>query len=167
MNRFVTAQVAIDTNVFVFLLNDQENTNQHIDDLLSRLMSDQVRLCVDDKNRIAKEYLKHVQPLFKKASETGIRLQILRYWMNQDAWHRNEVIEMQGPEMKALEGVLPGHGNRNDRIFIIVACKYKTKLITNDKSDIIVNRTALRRAISRWRTAATDFHTSTDVVAML
>ncbi len=48
--------VAIDTNVFIHLLNPQENVESHINELLKNLQLAQVSLIVDESGRILGEY---------------------------------------------------------------------------------------------------------------
>ena len=147
----------MDTNVFVHMFNPAVNTNNHIDALLSQLVIDRIRLCVDDKKKIAGEYLKHVFPLLEKVDDTGLRLQILRYWMDTAHWNRDVEIDLDGPVIKALKNVLFGYRCDKDRVFVAVACAFSCCLVTNDKSDIVKHRVKIRRSIKRWRTSATDF----------
>jgi hypothetical protein len=139
------------------MFNPAVNTNDHIDAMLGQLWSDKIRLCVDDKMKIAREYLRHLSPWLEKEDDTGVRLPILRYWMDPANWNSDREIDLTGPLVKALEKVMLGYRCRTDRIFVAVACVYSCCLVTNDESDIIRDRAPIRRSIKRWRTAATDF----------
>ena len=157
MNNLTADHITIDTNVFVHMFNPAVNTKNHIDAILEKLRIDRIQLCVDDKKKIAGEYSTHVSPLFAKEDDTGLRLPILRYWMDIANWNRDVEIDLSGPVIKALEKVMPGNRCRKDRIFVAVACAYSCCLVTNDKSDIVKYRVKIRRAIRRWRTSETDF----------
>ena len=74
--------VAIDTNVFLHLLNPAENSNQHIDRLLHGLMMLRAKLLVDDGNRITGEYNHQIGQRIRNSDETGNAIYVLRYWLN-------------------------------------------------------------------------------------
>ena len=54
--------VAIDTNVFLHLLNPQKNTCSHINGLLEALQARDTVLLVDDRQRIQGEYSNQISP---------------------------------------------------------------------------------------------------------
>jgi hypothetical protein len=81
VNGLCNDAVALDTNVFIHLFNPQNNTNNHIDSLLSSLAADELVLLVDDLGYIASEYLEKLTPKIMDASDTGPQASLLRYWM--------------------------------------------------------------------------------------
>src|ERR1700743_421593 len=76
--------ITIDTNVFVHLLNPENNEDEHIDNLLGVLVEKQSILCDDDKKRIEGEYITHIVPLFIAAADQNLRVYWLRYFMNSE-----------------------------------------------------------------------------------
>lgn len=129
--------IAIDTNVFVHMFNDRENHEQHIDKLLRSLMSDSVDLCLDKSKFIATEYEEKLSRRIRESDDTGIRLQILRYWMDNDT-KREVAIERTGDLMRNIKGVI--HENREsvDRMFVAVAFVADVVFVTNDDIHILI-----------------------------
>ena len=128
--------VAIDTNVFEHLLNPQNNIDKHINFLLLHLQEKDVKLLVDDKSRISKEYQLRIVPVIEGADDTGIEIFILRYWMNHTP--RLEVGVNRSDElMKIIETILSERDEIVDRILVYVALSQGKILISNDRKHII------------------------------
>ena len=73
--------VAIDTNVFMHLLNPHENVGSHINKLLEYLQAQDAHLIIDSNNRILGEYNHHIAPIIVKNDDTRNEIYILRYWI--------------------------------------------------------------------------------------
>lgn len=141
MNNLTNDCIAIDTNVFEHLLNPQNNTENHIDTLLSRLQQDQIPLIVDNKNRITGEYRNRIQKIIQKSFETDYRKSyLLRYWIEQSKKIKVDV-DFKDILMVQIAKIII---KRPDNIFVYVAFKLKRILISNDENHIINNRSNLR-----------------------
>ena len=141
INNLTNDFIAIDTNVFVGLLNEQENINNHIGKLLTSLAFDKIKLLIDrGDGKIAKEYKNKLSRFFEKQ---GVRdgtthqnhIEILRYWFRLETY--KDVAVNQGDElMEAIKKIVTS-GSATDRTFVYVAIKKNRTLITNDRKDII------------------------------
>ena len=152
-------EVAIDTNVFEHLLNDQHNPEGHINRLLEYLSLKRMKLLVDDRNVIGSEYLTHIIPMLRGKSVKGNELNILRYWTNLE--NRVSVpIPRNHRLMTAIEKVIVEPPKVADRTFVFVAFRRGKILISNDYEDIIIGparenrrphrRDRLLREAKRW-----------------
>lgn len=132
--------VAIDTNIFEHLLDPKQNTCNHIEQLLMRLADCyQLRLLVDCGGRIRNEYGNRLDRRMEKPnqSDTGNARYILEYWL-----YRSErfvlKVHFNDELMQAIKEVIPHSKQKTiDRIFVYVAFRKGTPLITNDRQDII------------------------------
>ena len=133
--------VAIDTNVFVHLLNPERNTDAHINKLLGDLIQRGVEgqallLIVDGRGRIEREYIRHVKPMLEGQSVRGNELYILTYWMNIDLRFRVPVVD-NDLLMIRIKKTIYEASKRADRTFVYVAFKQGKILISNDETDIV------------------------------
>ena len=133
--------VAIDTNVFVHLLNPGWNTDAHINKLLGELIQRGLEgqillLIVDEHGRIEREYIRHVKPMLESQSVQGNELYILAYWMNIDLRFRVHVVD-NDLLMIEIKKTIYEASKQADRTFVYVAFKQGKILISNDKTDII------------------------------
>ena len=133
--------VAIDTNVFLHLLNPQNNPGEHINRLLVHLASQGIALIVDDKGRIRGEYENQIRPIIERSDEVKFEIQILRAWISPDAPRRVVSLDMRDSLMQSIRNVMP-QGDA-DRIFVYVAFKEGKILISNDREDIVNRRQTL------------------------
>lgn len=127
---------AIDTNVFVHLLNPQNNPDEHINGLLRHLIEQEVALLVDGGGRITGEYERSITPLIQQLDEARNERQILRYWMMSAPSRKVEVSEGDAL-MAGIGQVISGDAAAVDRIFVYVAFKEGKVLISNDERDIV------------------------------
>lgn len=133
--------IAIDTNVFEWLLNPQKNIDNHIGVLLTALALDGVRLLVDGKDgRIVKEYRNRFARFFDRQSGSGgvahqDHLEILRYWFRLES-HREVGVNRGDALMNAIKVIIDS-GNATDRTFAYVAINENRILVTNDRGDFI------------------------------
>ena len=144
--------VAIDTNVFIHLLNPCKNTDSHISALLRYLQIQAVALIVDDGNRISNEYETRIIPAIKTSDERDNERYLLNYWFGQ--WNNAErhvvVVNRRDRLMVAIEKVISGR-KQVDRTFVYVAFKIGKVLISNDEKDIVRGPTRKRKLPSRRR----------------
>ena len=140
--------VAIDTNVFVHLLNTEENTHSHINKLLVHLWNYCIALVIDDNGRILGEYERIITPVVKNLDENLNERAILLYWILYA--ERCEVpLDMGDDLMRAIRRVIVESSESVDRIFVYVAFKMGTILITNDDVHIVVGPTRERNQSPR------------------
>jgi hypothetical protein len=129
--------VAIDSNVFVHLLNPRNNADKHIDKVLSVLAMDGIELLVDEHGFIATEYQEKVESLIKKVSDTGPEAYLLRYWMRAEL-RRKVAVERKGSLWKGVCGVIIENNETTDRCFVCIAFACGLPLVTNDEIHILV-----------------------------
>ena len=140
--------MAIDTNVFMHLLYDRENTDQHINELLSSLRRTGIALLVDDGGRIAEEYRHQIGQRIRRAYDQGNELQLLRYWM--DPQMRVQVpVNHSSDLMKEIKKVIVEPKEAVDRVFVHVALSKGTWLVSNDRLNIVCGPPKERRLRSR------------------
>ena len=126
--------VAIDTNVFIDLLNPQKNTDRHIDQVLTYLYAQEIALIVDDKGRILGEYENQIRPRIENADEMSFEILILRAWISAPRCVVS--LDMKESLMQAISNIMPT--DSTDRIFVYVAFKEGKILISNDETHIVV-----------------------------
>ena len=129
--------VAIDTNVLEHLLNPEENTDFHINELLGNLLIQGIALIVDKRGRIRDEYQNRIEPRLRLADDTRNEIQLLRYW-TQLAPHCEVQVSGNDELMNAIKGVITEQAAGVDRIFVYVAFKVGRAFITNDKKNIVI-----------------------------
>ena len=127
--------VAIDTNVWIHLLNPQDNADSHIDRLLDYLRRRGIALIVDDQGEIEKEYWKSVLPRLQGMDETRNERYLLRYCLN--APRRTVALNELDDLMKAIARVICEPDKGIDRTFVYVALRIGRILISNDMRDIV------------------------------
>jgi hypothetical protein len=152
--------VAIDTCVFEHYLNLTHNSYHHIDQLLAILQRRKAQLCVDNNDRIQKEYSAKIEPMILSRDEGGIERYTLTYWMT--LCPRNVVaVDETDYRMASIKREIT-ENEQTDRAFVYVACASDCKLVTNDDTHIISRRTAIRKATKKYRGDNTDFVSSSD-----
>ena len=129
--------VAIDTNVFVHLLNPEQNPDGHIHRLLGFLIEQQTVLLIDEQGTIGREYEHNVVPMFRSKSVVGNELYLLAHWMNQDVQVKVNVTR-NDDLMRAIQKVIFERPKQADRTFVYVAFKEGSALISNDWTDIVI-----------------------------
>ena len=128
--------VAIDTNVFVHLLNPEQNPNGHIHRLLAFLIVQEVVLIVDEQGAIRREYERHIEPMFRGNSVVGNELYLLSHWMKPEVQAKVSV-SRKDDLMRAIREVIVERPKQADRTFVYVAFKLGRTLMTNDEADIV------------------------------
>ena len=128
--------VAIDTNVFVHLLNPEQNPDGHIHRLLGFLIVQELALIIDEQGAIRREYERHIEPMFKGNSVVGNELYLLTHWMKPEA---QAIVSVSRNDdlMRAIQEVVVEPPKRADRTFVYVAFKSGRTLMTNDENDIV------------------------------
>ena len=129
--------VAIDTSVFLHLLNPQNNSNNHIERLLVSLQEQNYCLLVDDKGRIDCEYQQKLENSRRLLEDYA---ELYRYWFIPDSKKKLVNVEDSDDLMASIESVVidrNGKSAKTDRYFVYVSIKSNEILITNDKRDVI------------------------------
>ena len=165
--------VAIDTNVWVHLLNPQDNVNSHIDRLLDYIRQQGIALIVDDQGKIAKEYRNSVFPRYQGMDETQNERYVLRYCLS--APRRVVTLNELDDLMKSIEAVIDESNKDADRTFVYVALKIGRVLISNDMGDIVRGRgeaqtwrrDRLLHDTEGLRPEGADIHTSQEAHGMI
>ena len=129
-------EIAIDTNVFQHLLNQQDNTGFHINRLLEYLIDKRTTLVVDDQVLIASEYAQQLNRRLRGSSTSGNEIEILRYWVLY-AERRQVSLNESDDLMKAIYQVIIEVSEDVDRTFVYVAFRQGTVLISNDSRHIV------------------------------
>lgn len=166
--------IAIDTNVFLHLLNPQENMDSHINRLFQYLQRLRVALLVDDNGRILGEYNHHIVSRIQSLDETGNESYILRYWIDV-AKHQETFVAGDDALMMAVRQVIVEQSETVDRIFVYVALKVGKILISNDRRHIVEGspnepvdrRDRLLRNTRRLRPNGADILTSLEAHARI
>ena len=166
--------VAIDTNVFIHLLNPQENAESHINELLKNLHIAQVSLIVDECGRIGSEYRNRIEPIIWESDDIRDEIYILRYWLLQCPRLATELV-LTDTLMTAIRGVIIELDQAVDRILVYVALRQGKILISNDRMNIVVGppsesterRQRLLRNTRRFRSGDADILTSLEAYARI
>ena len=176
-NLAFSDSVAIDTNIFLHLLNPERNIGSHINTLLAHLQGQGIALLVDERRRIEGEYKTRISFNMSKSDDTGDKIYILR-WLSQCKRLRVPV-RTTDELMSAIEKVIPeGSTNaRVDRVFVYVSFKAGRVLITNDDVHIVQGperegnlaprRIRLMRETRRRRSKGADIVTSQEAHAKI
>ena len=127
--------VAIDTNVFVQLLNPQNNINGHINSLLVHLQEKGVSLLLDSKNRIWGEYANRLTLNNPSAYVRLNEAEILEYWLEY-APKCSLRVNLSGELMTVIKGVI-FEEEAVDRILVYVALSKGKTLVSNDRRHIV------------------------------
>lgn len=127
--------VTIDTNVFVHILNDQNNQDKHINAVLKHLQKEDLALLLDKKNRIMNEYKDRIIPLIRESYERLEERHILMFWIDNARKERLDV-RLQDELMSAIKNIIY-ENEMVDRILVYVAFRQGKTLITNDSRHII------------------------------
>ena len=129
--------VAIDTNVFQHLLNPQNNPDGHIDELLIYLIRQRAQLLVDDQGDIESEYHQQLLRRIRQANDVRAEIQILRYWvLYADRFQTS--IDQSDSLMTAIQQIVHEASEDVDRVFVYVAFRQGTTLISNDRRHIVI-----------------------------
>ena len=128
--------VAIDTNVFVHLLNPEQNPDSHIHQLLEFLIIQGTALIVDEQGAIRREYERHVEPMLRGKSVVGNELYLLAHWTKPEVQVRVSVAQNDAL-MRAIRKVIFELPKQADRTFVYVAFRSGRTLMTNDEADIV------------------------------
>ena len=133
MNKLTKDFIAIDTNIFMHILNPQKNTDEHIDQLLEQLSDDGIKLLVDDGKRIINEYSRCLDEMIE-GMELDSRQLLLLYWLDVQ---NHKSIKVEDTLLVSIKTIIPlGEGSVTDCYFVYVALKEGRILITHDKNDI-------------------------------
>ena len=144
-NELANDHIAIDTNIFEHLLNPAINKEDHIGRLLSALRDDDIGLIIDAGRRISAEYQRRFSR--HKGVRNQDHLYTLKYWSSPDRIRLEVDVGLQDSLMTAIRRIIPDRDRGKiscaiDRLFVYVAFDSDRVLITNDRRDILGERTA-------------------------
>ena len=144
-NELADDHIAIDTNIFEHLLNPAVNTEDHIGCLLSALRDDDIGLIVDTGRRINAEYRRRFS--MHKNIRSQDHLYTLKYWSNPARIKLEVDVNQQDSLMTAIKRIIPDRDRGKiscaiDRLFVYVAFDSNRALVTNDRRDILGEKTA-------------------------
>ena len=148
MNSISEDYIAIDTNIFVHLLEHSRGSN--IEKILLMLQKKNVRLIRDSKDRIKGEYSHKILHHFQMLDDTDYQ-DIIDYWLDRDANDLDLVVTVNQSDslFKRIKKILKLEKKTIDRIFVYVALKTNRTLITNDRSGIIDENTKAKDGLRR------------------
>src|SRR6266446_5471146 len=158
--------VTIDTSVFKDYLNPEKNTNNHIDTLLAVLARKKYRLCVDEAKRIEGEYEAQLNPIIRNRDETDFARQMLQFWLVVNP-KTPLPLDMDDDLMTQIKRVILERKDSLERIFVYVAIRGNTRLVTNDATHILDRRRDLRKAAKKVSADQVDFLHSVDAADTL
>ena len=170
--------ITIDTNVFLRFVNKSENTDGHITAFLRFLLLEKTQLVVDEDGRILSEYQHHIIPAFRAASVKNFEVHQIRYWLDCITNRRNlKKVEVDHDSLMNAIRVLVYEGDAaTDCIFVYVAFKSQTTLVSNDRRNIVIGsardkggqrRDLLLRVARRHRLRGADILTSEEAHAKI
>ena len=142
--------VAIDTNVFEHIMNPQENTESHINRLLTHLQEHDIGLVVDTGGKILGEYEKEISPIIRNNDDVRNEIYILRYW-TQFAPCVDVTVDGNENLMTQIKRVIVERSETVDQTFVYVALKRGNMLISNDGTHIVYGPPRERRQPERRR----------------
>jgi hypothetical protein len=143
------SRITIDTCVFVHVVNNDANLNDHITHLLLRLRQKEHKLHVDAGNRVTKEYAQEISPILTSSKDIGVARILLRHWMDNDH-HDPVVIDYTGPLLSRIHQVIP-RNERVDAILVAVGITGNSRLVTNDGEHILGHKAHLLRRTRSYR----------------
>ena len=146
MNSISEDYIAIDTNIFVHLL--EPNRGSNIEKILLMLQKKNARLIHDSKNRIKGEYAQKILHHFQMLDYPDYQ-DIIDYWLDQDADNLVVTVNQDDSLYKKIKGILKFQKKTVDRIFVYVALRENRTLITNDRSGIIDKNTKAKDGLRR------------------
>ena len=135
MNNLTSDWVAVDTNVFEHLMNPQNNTGNHIHQLLTQFIKDKILLLIDDKKKIIHEYLQNFQEYLKYESDRMGEGRLLFHFFKKEN-HKIVCVDPSDSLMSSIKQIIPRQ-EVTDMFFVYVAFKKNRTLVTNDRKDII------------------------------
>ncbi len=136
MNKLANDYIAIDTNIFIGLLNPQNNTEDHIEKLLSVLYEDRVYLIVDKGGKIWGEYTTEISNKMRNGYNNPNYNELLRGWLHPERELKTVDIGQHNEVREAIQRII-GRGNTKDAAFVCVAIVEDRVLVTNDRRDIL------------------------------
>ncbi len=148
--------IVIDTNVFVHILNPEENVGRHINQFLAATGSTH-ELCVDDGGKISGEYNVMLGPALKNNDDIRIEIHLLQYWL---LFKPRRKIRLEDKELRIAIGKILPKKETVDRCFAETAAASECDLITNDDKHIGNKKKELKRALKKCKYKKTDILSS-------
>ena len=135
--------VAIDTNVFGHIIDKRVNNDGHIHYLLKTLRDKGFSLLADKKGMIFKEYRDHIlREKFLKNPHIEVEAYLLTYWLVTEPTKVS--VDCNSTLAKEIKKIIVEQNANVDRLFVHVAFKKESSLVSNDKSHIVNRREQLK-----------------------
>jgi hypothetical protein len=134
-------KVVLDTNVLENMLNPEKNKNGYLTGMVSKIIQDKRTLCLDEGQRIDKEYFKRLgQTLHNKKPTETIARQILGFFiaLNGVPYPHKErrKVDKTDDLMKCIGRQIPIEEDL-DRVMVYVAARTGATLVTDDYDHIL------------------------------
>jgi hypothetical protein len=168
----MTPAMVIDTNVIEHVFDSVVNGDGHVERFFQKFTRQKKALCLDrppdgQKSRILSEYQHRMQFHARQIDEHGQMTQWLRY-----IFVLADRIDTPVNLADALGRNVAQHMNRvqaerSDQIFVYVACRLDSVMVSNNTRHVTNLRPQLRRAARSVHSNNTDFVSSSDAEASM
>ncbi len=137
--------ITLDTNVLEHFFRTEQggmNADGHISGLLTKVITQQRKLCFDADERMAGEMMHRLSP-YKTHREMGNFQNILR---GLGMLPRITVaVDHSEGLMPCIDKCVPGHTEQSDKVIIFVACASDSLLVSNNGTHITDHAACLRK----------------------
>jgi len=168
----MTPAMVLDTNVLEHAFNPVVNGDGHVENLLKKFTQQRKKLCLDrpaagKKSRILEEYDHRLQFHKKKIAEQGQMTQWLRYILVLADREDTPVNLADGLGVRVAGHMDRVQAERSDQLFVYVACRLNSVMVSNNSRHVTDLRTELRRAARSVHNNETDFVSSIEAEASM
>lgn len=168
----MTEAMVIDTNVLEHVFDPGRNGDGHLDSLLKKFAEQRRKLCTDrppqnKKSRILEEYGHRLQFHLKAMEERGQVAQWLRYLVEYAERVDTPVNLRDGLGSSITPQMNRVGAERSDHVFVYVACKLNSVMVSNNARHVTDIRAGLRRSARRVGSDLTDFLSSLEAEATM
>ena len=151
-------KVVLDTNVLVNMLNPDRNIDEFLTRMVGKMIKDQRMLCLDEGERIDKEYHKQLgQTMAARRPDESLARQILRYFVEFGKVNYEHTERLKVDKTDKLMQCIGQHiplDEDMDRVMVYVAAKSGATLVTDDYDHILSDdgkrETSLKKCAERF-----------------
>jgi len=168
----MTEAMVIDTNVLEHVFHPIINADGHVERLLRKFSEQRRKLCTDrpsgtQRSRVMEEYKHRLQFHLRGMQERGQVTQWLRYVLVL-AERVDTPVDLSDNLGRSVVPQMDSVGaERSDQIFVYVACKLDSVMVSNNSRHVTDIKVGLRRAARKVGSNNTEFLSSTEAeVAM-
>ncbi len=168
----MTEAMVIDTNVLEHAFDPTMNRDGHVERLLRKFSEQKRKLCIDraaptQKSRIIAEYQHRLQYHLHALEERGQLSQWLRYLTVLAERVDITVNLADALGVQIVQQMKPVGAEVSDRIFVYVACKLDSVMVSNNHRHVTDLRSELIKAARKIRSKNTDFLSSAEAEATM